>query len=530
MRYINRLLLILVASIGSLTSCVESEVLLYEELELQALKAWVEIHRPDLLDNYQERGGYYVEVLDAGVADSVAVRNAEGDPWVWFDITCRDLAGNVVLTRNANQARQQDSYTSHTHYVPYYLFCGETENVTMPEGTYMALRNKLKIGDNAEFEVRYGTKLRLYLPSSIGAGNQSMGGDGGYEGQFKLDANRPMVVEMNVWGHVGNPVAYEDAWINSFAEMNGGLAPVEEDSEEKSALRRTYMRSLSRADEQTEVVYDEKWYPAVDSIAGLYINYLYTPEKRLSFDCLGKDTLLYEGQTAYKHGKLFGDTSLEEINRQVDEALIERFGKGLHPADAEPLDSVSQAKIWYVTRHLDGFVVDTNIPEVKKIVYDDTEDSDEGEALTFVVNSEDASEANSYVDAWLYAIPQMKLGAWNAILTTSSNAYGATGVSGSSSTSSSSNYSDYYNYYNYYNSYYGNSYYNNYYNNYYGYGGYGGYGGYYGNYYNNYYNSMYYNNYYNNSYYTDTTTTTTTTTEVQPYNPLLWQVFIELGD
>ena len=138
----------------------------------------------------------------------------------------------------------------------------------------------------------------------------------------------------------------------------------------------------------------------------LYINYLYTPQKQLTFDCLGKDTLLYEGQTVYKQGKLFGTSSLEEVNRQVDEALIKRFGKGLHPADAQPLDSVSQAKIWYVTRHLDGFVVDTNIPEVKKIVYDDVEDSDdEGEALSFVVNSDDSSEANSYVDAWLYAIP-----------------------------------------------------------------------------------------------------------------------------
>lgn len=531
MRFFNRLLLVLVASMLSLQSCVDSEAISFEEMELQALKAWMEIHRPDLLDNYQERGGYYVEVLDEGVADSVAVRNAEGEPWVWFDITCRDLAGNVVLTRDSDQARQQDSYTSHTHYVPYYLFCGETENMSMPEGTYMALRNKLKIGDNLDFEVRYGTKLRLYLPSSIGVGDKTLGGDGGYGGQFELDANRPMIVDMNVWGHVGNPVAYEDAWIKSFAELNGGIVVAENDSEEKSALRRSYMREKSRADEDKEpVVYDEKWYPAVDTIAGLYINYLYTPEKRLTFDCLGKDTLLYEGQTVYKRGKLFGASSLEEINRQVDEALIKRFGKGLHPADAEPLDSVSQAKIWYVTRHLDGFIVDTNIPEVKKIVYDDTEDNEEAKALDFVVSSEDKSEANSYVDAWLYAIPQMKLGAWNAILTTSSNAYGATGVSGTSSTSTSSNYADYYNYYNYYNSYYGNSYYNNYYNNYYGYGGYGGYGGYYGNYYNNYYNSMYYNSLYNNSYYTDTTTTTTVTTEVQPYNPLLWQVFIELGD
>ena len=38
-------------------------------------------------------------------------------------------------------------------------------------------------------------------------------------------------------------------------------------------------------------------------------------------------------------------------------------------------------------------------------------------------------------------------------------------------------------------------------------------------------------NYYNNSYnYGDTETTTTITTEVQPYSPMLWQVYIERED
>ena len=61
--------------------------------------------------------------------------------------------------------------------------------------------------------------------------------------------------------------------------------------------------------------------------------------------------------------------------------------------------------------------------------------------------------------------------------------------------------------------------------------GYGGYGGYYDNYYNNYYDSYYYNNYYNNSYYyDDTVTTTTITTEVQPYSPMLWQIYIEADE
>ena len=520
----------------ALSSCVKSNEMEFEEVERVALESWMKLNRPDLLENYQPIGGYYVELLDEGVADSMPVRH--DNAWLWFDVTCRDLAGNVIMTRNSELARMQDSYTEHTHYVPYFLFCGN-DNTSMPEGTYLALRNKLKIGDG-EYAVRYGTKMRLYLPSSIAAGEDGMQGDGGYEGQYTLDSNRPMIVEVDVWGHINNPVAYEDQWIKAFAEVNGGLAPEDKDDGEAAAKRKTYKRT--RADEDAEeVVYDNMWHQPVDSIAALYINYLYTPKQRLEFNCLGQDTLIYQGQTEYKRGKIYGTKTLEQINKEVDEALLKRFGEGLHPADADPVDSVTNAKIWYITRLMDGFIIDTNIPEIKEIIYDDEITDTVGTALDFVTST---PESNSLVDAWKYAIPQMKLGAWNAILTGSSNAYGATGVAGTITTSSSSssmlnNYYDYYNYYNYYNSYYGNSYYNNYYNNYYGYGGYGGYGGYpgygyggyYDNYYNNYYDSYYYNNYYNNSYnYGDTETTTTITTEVQPYSPMLWQVYIERED
>ena len=508
-----------VASTLISVSCVDSTEMGFEEVEKIALQSWMEINRPDLLDNFQPLGEYYVEILDEGAADSLPVRHENA--WLWFNVTCRDLAGNVVMTRNSDLARLQNTYTDHTHYTPFFLYCGE-DNTSMLEGTYMAIRNKLKIGEQ-EYSVRYGTKMRLYLPSSIAAGSGGMGGDGGYEGQFRLDANRPTIVDVEVWGHVNNPLAYEDRWVKAFAEANGGLAPEKKD-EAAAAKRRTFRRSATRADgdEAEKPVYDDKWHLAVDSIAALYINYLYTPETGLNFDCIGRDTMMFEGQTEYRYGKVYGTKGLAQINKEIDEALLERFGEGLDPADADPLDSVSTAKIWYVFRLLDGFVIDTNIPEVKKVIYEDVEDDDEGTAASFV--TEKNSTANDYVDAWLYAIPQMKLGAWNVILTASSNAYGAVGRSGTKSTSTSGgyNYYDYLNYYNYFNSYYGNSYYNNYYNGYYGGYGYGGYGGYY----NNYMYSPYYGSY-NLGTDDETETTTTITSEILPYTPLLWQVFIE---
>ena len=512
MKFIYRIICVVCASLMlSLVSCVKSNELTFDEIETIALKAWMEQNRPDLLDCYQPMGGYYVELLDEGHPDSLPVRHSNA--WVRYDVTCRDLAGNIVLTRNDEYARLQNSYTDHTHYVPFFLYCGE-ENTSMPEGTYMSIRNKLNI-HGEEYAARYGSKMRLYLPSSVAAGDKSLGGDGGYEGQYELDANRPMIVELKVWGHINNPVAYEDKWIKSFAAINGGIVEDEKAAEESAS------KMNERLENGEKVTYDDKWRLAVDTIAALYINYNYTPRKRLNFDCLREDTLLYNGQTTYSRGKIYGTKSLDQINEEIDKVLIKRFGAGIAPEKAESIDSVYSANIWYITRLMDGFIVDTNIREVKEIIYAGEEITTEDEALDFTVDGD-----TSYVDAWTYALPQMKLGAWNAILTGSSNAYGATGVSGTTSSSSSSavqDYLDYYNYYNYYNSYYGNSYYNNYYNNYYGYGGYG-----YGDYYNNYYDSYYYNNYYNNSYTTDDSTTTTTiTSEIQPYSPLLFQIFIE---
>lgn len=533
MKILSRIFCALMIFVGfSLGSCVKSDDLTFSEVETIALKAWMEKNRPELLDNYQPQGGYYVELLDEGVADSLPLR--QSNAWVWYDITCRDLAGNIVLTRNSELARMQSSYTEYTHYAPYFLYCGD-ENRTMIEGTYMALRNKLKIGDK-EYLVRYGTKMRLYLPSSIVGGIYS---DGGYEGQYSLDNNKPVIVDMEVMGHVVNPLAYEDQWIRSFAEANGGLAPNNDSSQkEENSFSQRYplVQGATRGDEsdKKEPILDDKWRLAVDSIAALYINYGYTPKQRLNFDCLGADTMMHKNQTVYNQGKIYGTKTLEVLNKEIDDILLERFGEGLDPKEAEPADSVSGLSIWYITRLMDGFIVDTNIAEVKRLIYNDPSIEDEDcKALDFDMDNQDN---NNYVDAWKYAVPQLRVGSWNVILTGSSNAYGATGVSGSHSTTSSStsnsNYYDYLNYYNYMNSYYGNGMYNDYYGGYYGgYGyGYGGYGGY-GDYYNNYYyNSMYYNNYYNNSYTTDTTTSTTTTSEVPAYSPMLFQVFVLEAD
>lgn len=512
--------------IATTTACVKEPAVSYNDIEQIALSAWVAKYKPDLVDNYQTEGGYYVEVLDYGRQDSVAITGK--DVWVWFDLTARDLQGNVCETRSAALAEQLATYSDHAHYVPAVRYSGENGH-TLMEGTYLATFNKLTIGQE-EVEVRYGTKLRLYLPSSVTVTTVATA-DGGYEGQFAADESKPMIVDLTIYGHVTDPKAYESGRVAGFAESNGGRC-IEHQATSESETKSLYRRQITRTEDQERdpeadarvmEFYDGKWHQPVDTISTLLVKYLYSPESSVfNYDVMGVDTLKYPGEDRYNIGKLYGNNGLSSVDTRVNEALVKRFGKGLTTEeeilDADSLKVTSEAKVWYIGRFLDGFIFDTNIDEVKEIVFGKVDS--EGEALTFKTSN---PLDNSYILAWNYSLPTLRYNQWAVIITTSSYGYGVSGQVGSHTTQTT--YSD--NYYNYASNYYNYMNYNNYYGNYgyggYGYGGYGGYG--------NMYNNGYYNPYYYGSNYTltedDIITTSTTTTEIPAYSPLMFQVFIE---
>ena len=85
-------------------SCIEEPTMSFEDIEQRSLKAWIEKYRPELAANYQEDGGYYVEVLEPGCADSVAISGK--DVWLWYDFTGRSLEGTVCETRDWKLAQQ----------------------------------------------------------------------------------------------------------------------------------------------------------------------------------------------------------------------------------------------------------------------------------------------------------------------------------------------------------------------------------------------------------------------------------------
>lgn len=519
MRNIVSLVSIMLTTLLLATSCIEEPTTTFEEVEQRSLKAWMEKHRPDIAGNFQQEGGYYVEVLDYGVADSTAVTGK--DVWLWYNFTGRDLDGNICETRSANLATQLGTFTNYTHYIPAFRFSG-AESHSIHEGTYLATFNKLWV-DGDSIEVRYGTKLRLYLPSSVTKGNSSTS-DGGYEGQFAMNENIPMIVDLEVFGHVSNPVAYEGEYVDRFAEANGELCTDHRAEEEKNEAEKSYRRryiSRTNSEEGDEEVdtrplefFDGRWHQPVDTMAKLYVNYAYTPKQNFNYRVLGTDTLKYPNEDLYIGGSIYANgASMEDIDRRVNEALIKRFGEGITYDEVLTTDSLKEkttAKVWYVGRFLDGFIFDTNIDEVKEIIYGKVEDK--GSALSF--NTRDI-ENNKYIAAWNYSIPTLRQGQWAAILTSSNYGYGISGIVGSHTSSTTNNNNDYYNYLNYLtymntmNNIYGNSY-----NNMYNYGYYG-------------YDPYYYGYGYTGSTEDTSVTVTTTSTEIPAYTPLLFQVFVE---
>jgi len=519
MKLITRFLYLPAACIVLLASCAKEQTESYDKFEDQALEAYMTQKHPELLENLQTDGGYYVDILEPGKADAKPVNDTIC--WVKFDFSGRDLSGNIALTRRAAEAYQLGTFTKYTHYVPYYRYCGEA-NAGLIEGTYLAMRNTLHLGEkyaednnlDREFFLREGAKVRLYMPSRV-VGSGGISGDGGYEGQYSLSAKRPLIMEMEIVGIDKNPLEAEGSLVDAFAKENGGMVMFTKDGEDGSEKRPT-----DPGDGKHPYNRAERWVSACDTVAQLYVNVKYDPVKTGKGDKFSFDFSDAESKVSNKPYNVgFEPYNGSDLEKAISEALVKRFHgegddyKAYEGVDKLKSDSVGldgTAKIWYIGRFLDGFIFDTNIDEVKKIIYGEV--TSEGEALSYT------PEEGGLITAFYYTVPNLRYGQWAAFVTTSTNAYGSQGQSGTTSTSSTGsntqNYYDYLNYYAYMNSYYGS-------------GGY--YGGYYNNYYNNYLYGQYSGLYGNSNGNTGSTETTVTkvSTEIPPFSPLLFQIYIE---
>ena len=527
-----KIIITLLLSLFALTSCVTEPEYSGDELEARSLKAWMKKNHPELVGNYQENGGYYVEVLKWGdstaAADAADAENDLGGQaimdqdtcWVYYNFTGYNLDGSVFSTRDEIIARMQATYSDRTHYVPYGNYCGKEEYYAIGEGSYLASRNKITLSEEyvannadicqgTELMLRKGSKVRLYMTSTIGYTSNGSSSEGGYEGQYSLDANVPMILDMEVMRVVKNPADVELDMVEQLIKQSNESSEqtqwhqIEntEDSDSDTGEEENTDTPATNPEDGDSTTTEEKKYHE-----GIYYNNTFKPEEeyahlkyaRPDFAGIGNpyiDTQRYADMAAF-------DKKLWEILDKKFEKMINKTSE----ADAKEVTEDNAAIIWYVGRFLDGFIFDTNIAEVRQLAFNEDGSEDEYSSGETSISYSVSSNKDEYINAWALAIPKLRYGRWGAIITTSGYAYGTSGVSGGTSSTSSSStaaYNSLANLYNYY-SMMGSAYYNPYsYYNYYNY-----YGG--------------YTNYYN---YEETTSTIET--EIPPYAPLVFYIFIE---
>ena len=510
-----KIIITLLLSLFALSSCVKEPEYSGDKLEARSLRAWIKKNRPELLGNFQSKGEYYVDVLEWGEIDTPAKDNDRGSEpimdqdtcWVYYNFNCYDLDGNLCSTRKEVLARMQATYSDRTHYVPYANYCGEAEYYAIVEGSYLATRNKLTLSEEyvaskpnicrgTEFVMRKGSKVRLYMTSTIGFGSSGSSSEGGYEGQSSLDTNVPLVMDIEVVRVVKNPSDTELEMVDALVKDSNA------NSEDTVWLQIENKEDKEEGEDEVDENSDESNKENSEEVKyydGIYYTTKFTPTEEFAHFKHARPDMAGIGNP-YTDTKRF--SNMAEFDKKLWKILNDKFAdqiKNTSNDKATVIGDDNYAMVWYVGRFLDGFIFDTNIDEVRELAFNETDEG--GEAISYSKSSDE----DEYISAWAHCIPKLKYGRWGAIITTSGYAYGSTGVSGSTSSSSSSSYSyynmlNYYNYYNYYSSYYNPYSYYNYYN-------------YYGGY-NNYYNSY-------------EETTSTIETEIMPYTPLIFYIFIE---
>lgn len=377
--------------------------------EKQSLQAWMQQHRSHLLDNYQPVGnlGYWVEVLDEGDMKATPIGT---DTWVWYNLSVRDLYGNIILTRRAAEARQLNTFSRYTYYAPCLHRC-DAPSDAVPEGIRHAMRNPIMLeGGSRELRLRPCSRVRLYLPSHL-VGRNGLQGSNGYEGEFSLPTGRPAIVTLDIVGATNKPGTTEEQEIDAFCRNNGGLAifdkidnPLPTDTKDK---RHPYNPASAR------------WVSACDSVTHVYVNHRYDPTKFAE----PNGAELFHYVNPYNEG--FAPYNDPDLERKIAEALARRFHDGesytaVADSDADSVKMNGTAQIWYVGRFIDGFVFDTNIDEVKELLYE--RGYVKGKTFSYTPGS-----AEDAIKAFYYAIPHMKYGQWATLATVSAHAYGMAG-------------------------------------------------------------------------------------------------------
>lgn len=396
-------------AVGALTcnACMSTETVDTDELIQEAFDNYM-----STLDNvYRQEGGYWIEPISDLKSPETGTASNEGECWVRYNFTSRSLIGDLCHTRNEAQARQEGTFNYTTYYSPislfltddwsnddyeyynyYYFYQDMVDTYTNDDfAINMALMTTELTIDGEVVNLYEGDKFNIYMPYHLRGSYYN--GNGGYAGYTSLGSYRPMVSEIEIVDIIPDASAWESEQIETFMNKNLG--------------------------DWVLVQYDDDGDGEDDDVEGLYINYDYTPETTYVFT------------KEYDYGEMpsyayYGIEGLKDLDEAINTDLIDEYGTG--ESDGDYVGEEDEASIWYILRTLDGFILDTNITAVGTYAFGST--SNCGTALGY--SAED--DYSDYIDAWFYAVPKLKYGAWASILTTSDYAYGVYGLDNTNAT------------------------------------------------------------------------------------------------
>ena len=166
-------------------------------------------------------------------------------------------------------------------------------------------------------------------------------------------------------------------------------------------------------------------------LKGLYYNHSYNPVTDNTYNYRYMQPHLEGLNNPYVDNKKYSYGNMPFINQKINDILLERFGKGLEDSQRSEKNLVTKdgrADVWYVVRFLDGFVVDTNIAELREYIFGETAPTCEVFSYSPSDDEGKGESERQAIGAWYYCIPKMHYGAYGQIITTSGYAYGAAGL------------------------------------------------------------------------------------------------------
>ena len=194
----------------------------FDALQAQSLAAWMDKNYPDwkTSGDWIEVDGVYIKWLRR-VEESATDTIIKPENWVRINYTGKTLQNDVFYTRNAQVAKIQGTFNRRTHYVPDMVYLSE-ENTLMHSGTYEAL-TRMKVGE----------MVKVVMPSGRWSGADGYSSTNvGYNGQFGLDGNVPLVVDnLELLEVSADPIVQENKDISAYVKERWNMNPADSLSE-----------------------------------------------------------------------------------------------------------------------------------------------------------------------------------------------------------------------------------------------------------------------------------------------------------